>query len=77
MTNIVECLKIQDKQTSDDGNDKSEDDGTTEFKLSTSENGTSVLPSTGVSGGTPNNFQIKRQDAVHQQHSRFLNAFYP
>lgn len=44
-----------------------ESNGINKFKLSTSENGTSVLPSTGVSGGTPNNFQIKRQDAVHQQ----------
>ena len=44
-----------------------ESNGVNKFKLSTSENGTSVLPSTGVSGGTPNNFQIKRQDAVHQQ----------
>ena len=43
-----------------------ESNGINKFKLSTSENGTSVLP-TGVSGGTPNNFQIKRQDAVHQQ----------
>ena len=44
-----------------------ESNGVNKFKLSTTENGTSVLPSTGVSGGTPNNFQIKRQDAVHQQ----------
>ena len=44
-----------------------ESNGINKFKLSTSENGTSVLPSTGVSGGTPNNFQIKRQDAVYQQ----------
>ncbi len=44
-----------------------ESNGINKFKLSTTENGTSVLPSTGVSGGTPNNFQIKRQDAVHQQ----------
>ena len=44
-----------------------ESNGINKFKLSTSENGTSVLPPSGVSGGTPNNFQIKRQDAVHQQ----------
>ena len=44
-----------------------ESNGVNKFKLSTTENGTSALPSTGVSGGTPNNFQIKRQDAVHQQ----------
>ena len=44
-----------------------EANGVNKFKLSTTENGTSVLPSAGVSGGTPNNFQIKRQDAVHQQ----------
>ena len=44
-----------------------EANGINKFKLSTTENGTSILPSTGVSGGTPNNFQIKRQDAVHQQ----------
>ena len=44
-----------------------ESNGINKFKLSTSENGTSVLPPAGVSGGTPNNFQIKRQDAVHQQ----------
>ena len=44
-----------------------ESNGINKFKLSNTENGTSILPSTGVSGGTPNNFQIKRQDAVHQQ----------
>ena len=44
-----------------------EANGVNKFKLSTTENGTSVLPPAGVSGGTPNNFQIKRQDAVHQQ----------
>ena len=44
-----------------------ESNGVNKFKLSTTENGTSVLPPAGVSGGTPNNFQIKRQDAVHQQ----------
>ena len=44
-----------------------EANGVNKFKLSTTESGTSVLPPAGVSGGTPNNFQIKRQDAVHQQ----------
>jgi hypothetical protein len=32
---IGEICKIEDKQTSDNGNDKSEDDGTTEFQIST------------------------------------------
>ena len=41
--------------------------GVDKFKLSTTENGTSVLPSDGVSGGTPDNFQFIRQDAVRQQ----------
>ena len=44
-----------------------ESNGINKFKLSTTENGTSVLPTSGVSGGTPDNFQFKRQDAVHQQ----------
>jgi len=44
-----------------------ESNGINKFKLSTTENGTSVLPPAGVSGGTPDNFQFKRQDAVHQQ----------
>ena len=43
-----------------------ESNGINKFKLSTTENGTSVLPSVGVSGGTPNNFQFKRKDPVHQ-----------
>ena len=44
-----------------------ESDGVSKFKLSTTLNGSSVLPPAGVSGGTPDNFQIKRQDPVHQQ----------
>ncbi len=44
-----------------------ESNGVNKFKLSTTENGTSVLPIVGVSGGTPNYFQFIRQDAVHQQ----------
>ena len=44
-----------------------ESDGVSKFKLSTTFNGSSVLPPAGVSGGTPDNFQIKRQDPVHQQ----------
>ena len=44
-----------------------ESNGINKFKLSTTENGTSVLPSVGVSGGTPNNFIFKRQDPVHQE----------
>ena len=44
-----------------------ESNGINKFKLSTTENGTSVLPTSGLSGGTPDNLQIKRQDPVHQQ----------
>ena len=44
-----------------------ESNGINKFKLSTTENGTSVLPTSGVSGGTPNNFLFIRQDAVNQQ----------
>ena len=52
-----------------------ESNGINKFKLSTTENGTSVFPPTGVSGGTPNNFIFIRQDAVHQQ--QVLNFIKP
>tara|TARA_A100000172_G_scaffold81099_1_gene72948 strand:+ start:2263 stop:3552 length:1290 start_codon:yes stop_codon:yes gene_type:complete len=52
-----------------------ESNGVNKFKLSTTENGTSVLPIVGVSGGTPNYFQFIRQDAVHQQ--QVLNYIKP
>tara|TARA_R100000353_G_scaffold79626_1_gene60031 strand:+ start:2937 stop:4256 length:1320 start_codon:yes stop_codon:yes gene_type:complete len=45
-----------------------ESNGINKFKLSTTENGTSVFSSeTEVSGGTPSNFQFVRSDAVFQQ----------
>ena len=52
-----------------------ESNGINKFKLSTTENGTSVLPTSGVSGGTPNNFIFTRQDAVYQQ--QVLNFIKP
>ena len=44
-----------------------ESNGVNKFKLSTTENGTSALPPVGLSGGTPNNFNLIRQEPVHQQ----------
>ena len=44
-----------------------ESNGVNKFKLSTTENGTSALPPIGLSGGTPNNFNLIRQEPVHQQ----------
>ena len=44
-----------------------ESNGVNKFKLSTTENGTSVLPIIGVGGATPNNFNFIRQEPVHQQ----------
>ena len=49
-----------------------ESNGINKFKLSTTENGTSVLPTSGVSGGTPSNFQFLRQDPVHRDQILFF-----
>ena len=49
-----------------------ESNGINKFKLSTTENGTSVLPTSGVSGGTPSNFQFIRQDPVHRDQILFF-----
>ena len=49
-----------------------ESNGINKFKLSTTENGTSALPSVGISGGTPSNFQFIRQDAVHRDQILFF-----
>ena len=49
-----------------------ESNGINKFKLSTTENGTSVFPPMGISGGTPSNFQFIRQDPVHRDQILFF-----